>query len=170
MSKAPFLLSLCSVVALVACGDDGDDDIGPGDALTREQIASLCGRGCAKMIECEPAQTQAQCVSACSPFGAAYRGDLFVDLIACLEQNTCAALDNDPCEALFQAVVPTETAEAFLAAMRAAESRCAATPFNRSSDDDLWPILNDRLLTDLTACMDDPCAQVDDCIDRLDVP
>jgi hypothetical protein len=170
MSKAPFLLSLFSVVALVACGGDDGDDIGPGDALTSEQVASLCGRGCVKIIECEPAQTQAECVSRCSPFGAAYRGDLFVDLIACLEQNTCETLDNDPCEAVFESVVPTDTAEAFLAAMRAAETRCADTPFERSSNNDIWPVLNDRLLTDLTACMDDPCVQVDDCIDRLDVP
>ncbi|MBK9029891.1 MAG: hypothetical protein IPL61_00880 [Myxococcales bacterium] len=172
MSKAPVLLSFLSVVALVACSSSGDDDIGPGDALASAQVAGLCDRACVKVLECEPTQTEAECIGDCSPFGTIYRGDLFVDLIECLEAKTCAELDNGSgCDGVFDAVVPTATAEAFLAAMRAAETRCAATPFNQSSSDDVWILLNDPLLTALTACTDDPCDQVDACIDgALDLP
>lgn len=170
MTKVPVLLSFLTIAALVACGND--DEIGPGDALSGTQVAGLCDRACAKILECEPTQTQAACDGECAAFGSRYRGDLFVDLVECLEVNSCAALDTgDPCERVFDTVVPTATAEAFVAAMRAAETRCAATPFDHTSGDDVWILLNDPLLTTLTACTDDPCAQVDACIDgALDLP
>lgn len=159
MRGFPSTLAVISTVALAACSDG----VGPGPLSVKERT-SLCQDFCRYRERCMGSQYD-QCVTDCVPALEWIRGDLFHQVVACVNDATCEEASMcDQFGGPNGEALPLPIHEKFWSTCSDAFAACGLDPAGYCDDPDITAV-NTQLVGQLIDCLDMACADIVSCLD-----